>query len=183
MRRQEWIIGAVTLALAGSAMAGDRPSFGARDGLDVAASAARSWAEDATLVYLENDEPVGSDGEAERWGYLYYSSTRAEARAYSVRDGKVVTAENLAMTFEAPPVPPSWVDSDVALAAADEREGRRFRTEHAGEAATMLLMRGVFHADRPDAVTWLVVYRADGVPSLFVVVDASTGEVARTWRG
>lgn len=182
MRRQ-WIIWGMAFALAGPATAGDHSPFGARDGLDVAASAARSWAEDATLVYLENDEPVTAAGHATRWGYLYYSPSKAGARAYSVRDGKVVTAEDLVMAFEAPPVPGSWVDSDIALTAADEKAGLDFRTKHGGQAGTMLLMRGVFHADRPDAVTWLVVYRAENVPSLFVVVDAATGKVAKTWRG
>jgi len=182
MRRQ-WIIWGMALVLAGPTLAGDHPTFGARDGLDVAGSAARAWAEDATLVYLENDEPITAAGHAVRWGYLYYSATKAEARAYSVRGGKVVTAEDLVMTFEAPPVPGTWVDSDVALAAADEKAGLDFRTEHGGEAGTMLLMRGVFHADEPDAVTWLVVYRAENVPSLFVVVDAASGKVAKTWRG
>ena len=53
------------------ARAGDHPPFSARSGLDLARDAARRWAPDARLVYLENDEPVAEDGTAVRWGYLF----------------------------------------------------------------------------------------------------------------
>ena len=42
--------------------AGDPVPFSARAGLDVASDAALSWAPDAELVYLENDEMVRPDG-------------------------------------------------------------------------------------------------------------------------
>jgi hypothetical protein len=44
-------------------------------------------------------------------------------------------------------------------------------------------VRGILHVDTPDAVTWAVVYEADGLPGLWVVVDAASGKVVRTWRG
>jgi hypothetical protein len=47
----------------------------------------------------------------------------------------------------------------------------------------MLLTRGIFHDGDPNRTTWTVVYTAPGKPSLFVVVDARTGDVRRTWRG
>ena len=43
------------------------PPFNARDGLFVADAAARAWANDALLVYIENDESVDSQGAAGRW--------------------------------------------------------------------------------------------------------------------
>ena len=46
-----------------------------------------------------------------------------------------------------------------------------------------LLMRGAFSEGDPDETTWTLVYRARGVPSLFVVVSAADGKVQRTWRG
>ena len=46
----------MTLALPASA--GDHTPFGAADGVDLARSAAESWAADARLVYVENDEDV-----------------------------------------------------------------------------------------------------------------------------
>ncbi|MCK5406631.1 MAG: hypothetical protein KAJ37_04225, partial [Candidatus Krumholzibacteria bacterium] len=68
------ILCSVSLAyFAGPSNAGDPTPFTAYAGLEVARDAALSWAADAHLVYLENDETVGPDGTAIRWGYLYYS--------------------------------------------------------------------------------------------------------------
>ena len=55
------------------ATAAKREPFAARAGLAFAEAAAQVWAQDASLVYLENDEDVGVSGAAPRWGYLFYS--------------------------------------------------------------------------------------------------------------
>ena len=180
---------AVVAALACVAMAGapahaDEPAhFLAHEGLALAKDAALTWAVDARLVYLENDEPVGADGAAERWGYLFYSRSRNAARAYSVRDGKIKVASDLGFDLEAPPLPDEWIDSARALAAAQEEAGARFCAEQAGALSTMLLLRGAFNADEPDMTTWALVYTSPSSPSLFVVVDAASGKVVRTWKG
>jgi len=165
------------------ASAGDPVPFSARAGLDVAQDAARSWASDARLVYLENDEIVGSTGEAARWGYLFYSARRGTTRGYSVRDGKILEAADLGFDFEAPPLAGEWIDSHAALVAAEKEAGQVYRTEHAGQLASMLLIRGAFDGEKPDATTWAMVYTSQTAPTLFVVVDASNGKVTRTWRG
>jgi hypothetical protein len=165
------------------ARADEPPPFSARAGLELAKDAASTWAADARLVYLENDEPVGGDGAAERWGYLFYSRVRNAARAYSVRDGKIKVASDLGIDLEAPPLPEEWVDSARALAAAEEEAGARYRAEEAGALATMLLLRGAFNTDDPDMTTWAVVYTSPSSPTLFVVVDAGSGKVVRTWKG
>src|SRR5262249_6340814 len=100
-----------------------------------------------------------------------------------IREGRVLVAEDLQMTFEAPPLAAHWIDSGAALAAAEESAGREFRTAHGGELETMLLARGAFHDEDPDLTTWTVIYRAPHAPSLFVVIDAADGKVRRTWRG
>jgi hypothetical protein len=163
--------------------AGDPVPFSARTGLDVARDAALTWSPDARLVYLENDEPVDNNGTAVRWGYLYYSASRGKARGYSVRDGKILEAADLGFDFDAPPLADAWVDSQVALLAAEEKAGARFRTEQGGRLASMLLVRGAFYDREPDASTWALVYTSDNAPTLFVVVDAANGKVVRTWRG
>lgn len=165
------------------AVAAERVPFAARAGLDLAEDAARSWASDAALVYLENDEPLDGAGAAGRWGYLFYSPTLEKSRVYSLRQGKIVVAEYLEMRFEAPPLASDWIDSDAALAAAERGGGREFREKHAGRLGTMLLMRGAFADDDPDQTTWTLIYTAPDGPSLFIVVDASEGKVRRTWRG
>ena len=170
-------------ASVGRARAASPAPFAARAGLDRAAVAASVWAPDAQLVYLENDEAVNEDGASTRWGYLFFSPSLKSARAYSLRGGKIVVAENLEMKFEAPPVPGGWIDSDAALRAADEQFGRDFRRQHEGKVATMLLTRGTFQDGDPDPATWTVIYTSPSAPSLFVVVDAASGKVRRSWRG
>ncbi len=160
-----------------------RTPFAARAGLEVAQGAAKVWAEDAVLVYVENDDSVDGQGFAVRWGYLFFSPGTQKSRAYTVREAKVLAAEDLSMDFVAPPVTGTWIDSDAALAAAEAKVGREFRDKHAGVLGTMLLARGVFAEGSPDQTQWVLVYTSAGNPSLFVVVDAVEGKVRRTWRG
>ena len=161
----------------------EHPPVQARAGLDLAGAAALSWAADAFLVYVENDEDVDTAGAAARWGYLYYSPTLDKARGYSVEGGRIRAAENLEMKLEAPPLDAGWIDSGAAIAAADDAVGAAYRKRPRGRLATMLLMRGAFSEGDPDRTTWTLVYHADGQPPLFVVVDAADGKVRRTWRG
>jgi hypothetical protein len=171
------------VAVAAPSRAGDPVPFSARSGLDVARDAARTWAPDARLVYVENDEDVAADGTAARWGYLFYSESRAKARGYSVRDGKILEAADLGFDFEAPPLADQWVDSQAALAAAEAKAGEKYRLEHNGRVSAMLLIRGAFDDKQPNTTTWALVYTSAAEPALFVVVDAARGEVIRTWRG
>jgi len=171
------------LLLAAPAGAASHVPFAARAGVEAAAAAAHSWSPDAFLVYVENDEDVAAGGVAPRWGYLYYSPWLEKCRIYSVRDGRIVVAEDLAMKFDAPPLAGDWMDSGAALEAAEREVGREFREKHGGALGTMLLMRGAFNEGDPDETTWTLIYTAPHAPSLFVVVDASDGKVRRTWRG
>lgn len=171
------------LLSAGPAAAGNKLPFTAGAGLGLAESAANTWAEDAQLVYVENDEPLGAGAVAQRWGYLFYSKSLGKARSYSIRDGKIVTAADLGFEFDAPPIAEEWIDSGSALAAADEDAGNEYRSRYQGELSTMLLVRGVLHQDDPDATTWTVVYTSPHAAALYVVVDAGSNHVVRKWRG
>jgi len=171
------------LLAASPGAAADAPPFAARTGLELASTAAQSWAPDARLVYVENDEAVDAGGTSTRWGYLFYSPSEDRARVWSVRGGRIAAAENLDMRFDAPPVAAGWLDSGRALAAAEQGGGAAFRQSAHAQLQTMLLMRGAFSEGDPDVTTWTVVYSTPGAPSLFVVVDATNGKVQRTWRG
>ena len=173
----------VSCLIANTARAGQRSPYQAHAGVDLAGAAARVWSADAALVYVENDENVGDDGAAQRWGYLFYSSALKKCRAYSIRGGAILVAEDLDMKFEAPPVSSGWIDSGAALAAALQAGGREFLALPNASVSTMLLSRGAFSADDPDETTWTVVYSSPNAPSLFVLVDAAQGKVRRTWRG
>ncbi len=178
------LLGACTaLLLACSSHAGTPAAFAARQGLELATTAAQAWAADAALVYIENDETLADGANCERWGYLFYSPSLERSRVWSVRDGHIAVAENLDMRFDAPPVSAEWIDSGQALASAEAGGGGAFRKEFGGRLVTMLLMRGAFSEGDPDVTTWTFVYSAPGAPSLFVVVDATDGKVQRTWRG
>jgi hypothetical protein len=150
--------------------------------LDLARDAAFAWAPDAHLAYLENDESLSEAGTTVRWGYLFYAPSRDAARAYSIEGGRIVQAIDVTVRFDAPPIQDSWIDSAAALAAA-QQELRGSLASYAGPPSTMLLMRGAFDEKEPDRTCWMVCFRAEGAPSLFVVVDAATGSVVRNWRG
>lgn len=172
----------LTIAAA-AALAGEPVPYAARAGLDLAQEAAGIWAADARLIYVENDEPVAADGTAARWGYLFHSETRGRARGYTIRDGRILEAADLEFELDAPPLDSAWVDSDRALAAAEDKAGRAYCAAHGGRLATMLLIRGAFDERHPDASTWAVVYTADDQPALTIVIDAADGKVVRQWKG
>ena len=175
---------ALVPVLAPPLSAGPPPApVGARAGLDIAREAARSWAVDAKLVYVENDEALDGAGGAARWGYLFHSRSVKASRGYSVCEGRIREAADLGFGFEAPPLPDEWIDSAAALAAADGNAGDAYCREYGGKPATMLLIRGAFDERNPDAATWTVVYTSDSQPSLMVVVDAAGGDVLRTLKG
>ncbi len=180
---------AAVLALVAAAFAieicraGDASHMTAREGVALAYSAARAWAEDAELVYLENDEDLSDAGTSARWGYLFRSETLEGARGYSVAGGKVVQAGDLGFRFDPPPIEAGWIDSQTALQTAEEKAGLEFRAKEGGSLDSMLLLRGASDPKKPERTSWLVVYRAEGRPSLFVLVDAVDGDVHRKWRG
>ncbi|MEZ4650282.1 MAG: hypothetical protein R3E97_16160 [Candidatus Eisenbacteria bacterium] len=183
-RTSALVFGVLALAMNGvdESQAGEQLAISASEGLPVAKSAALAWAGDAELVYVENDEPLDASGDALRWGYLFRSPSQGRSRGYSVQGAKVVQAADLALRFDSPPLG-SWVDSARALASAEEKQGAKFRTESGGELAHMVLIRSAADPKKPERTSWLVVYRAPGLPSLFVLVDAASGNVDRTWRG
>lgn len=174
----------IFMVLALPASAGDHTPFGAADGVDLARSAAESWAADARLVYVENDEDVDATGRAVRWGYLFYSEDLDSARGYTIRDGKILEAAELEFELEdPPPLARTWIDSDAAFAAAEKKAGQKYRVEQSGRLTTMLLIRGAFYHKSPDLSTWTLLYESDSAPALWVVVSAEDGKVLRTWRG
>lgn len=178
------ILAAVLLTMTGSAaLAGAHAPFAARAGLAQAQAAAQVWAQDAALVYLENDEDITEAGSAQRWGYLFFSPSLQSARSYSIRDARIVLAETLEMKFDAPALSSGWLDSDAALLAAESHGGSSFRRANGARVSSMLLSRGAFQPGAPDVTTWTVVYTSPGAPSLFIVVDAAQGRVFRSWRG
>ena len=129
-----------------AAGSGGRPSGWRRDGARTrrVGRAASHGSPDAALVYVENDEDVDPAGSAPRWGYLFYSPSRVKARAYSIRDQKIVVAEDL--DDQAPAAARDrGLDRQRRGAALGELAGgQAYCRDHQGRLGTMLLLRGAF---------------------------------------
>jgi hypothetical protein len=162
------LLGATSEAVAGQASS-------ARAYLPLAAQAADAWADDARLVWLENDAPVDTSGTASAWGFLYYSPVLGAMRSWSIRNGKIEHAEDHAVRVTAPALRQEWLDSSRVVAGALS-EARR---AGAGALESLVLSCGVFHAE----VAWVAVFATSDSTKLYVVVDANAGDVVRSWRG
>ena len=108
--------------------------------------------------------------------------SQARWRVYSLSHDEVESAGDLDFAFPAPPVTEKWMDSEDAFGIAENAGGRDYRNDRDGFLRTMLLMRGAF-GDDPDRTTWTFVYDSPGAPSLFVVLDATDGDIVRVWKG
>jgi len=150
----------------------------ARAGLALAAAAADVWAEDARLVWIENDTGIDAAGQADAWGYLYYSAGRHAMRSWSVRAGKIVHAEDHVVSAEAPAVEPDWLDSDAIVAAAHAAVGAE-AVQAGARLQSLLLVRGVFGA----GTAWVAVFDVGPGPRLFLLLDAQDGDLTKRWRG
>jgi hypothetical protein len=123
-------------------------SIRAAAGLDVARSAAGSWAPDAVLIYVENDEAVAADGTS-RAGLSLPLETLDQVPRVFDREGKIVVAETLDMKFEAPPLATDWIDSGAASRSGDRIAATEFQETGGASLSTMLLMRGAFQDKDP----------------------------------
>lgn len=168
-------MGFVVLVTAGAVCAEDTA---ARTGVTLAAAAADAWADDARLVWIENDTPIDTEGRAAQWGYLYYSRAKHAMRSWSVRDAQIVAAVDHTVSAEAPALDADWQDSSAIAPRAWDEGGREFCAA-GGTLVRLVLVCGVF-APEP---AWCAVFdRAEG-PSLYVLLDAKSGEVKKRWRG
>jgi hypothetical protein len=166
----------IALAVMASAVRAEERT--ARDGMAFAMSAADAWADDARLVWVENDAPLDTEGRAGGWGYLFYSREKHAMRSWSVRDGRITTAVDQPVSAEAPAVDPAWKDSGEIAALAWSGGGREFCATR-GTLIHLVLVRGVFAAES----AWCAVFDNGNGPDLYVLLDAKSGDVKKRWRG
>ena len=180
--RTGWsVLGAAVVVVASLTVANvdaEDAAVGARAGMDLAGTAADAWADDARLVWLENDSEIDANGQAAAWGYLYYSAEKHAMRSWSVRDGRITTGQDHTVSAEAPALQLDWSDSDRAAARAWDGGGREFCGE-TGRLESLVLVHGLF-APRS---TWVAVFAAGEGPRLHIVMDADDGDVVKRWRG
>lgn len=151
----------------------------ARTGMALAASAADAWADDARLVWIENDTPVDASGQADAWGYLYYSPTLHAMRSWSVRGSEIVHAEDQAVIAAAPTVDPDWEDSSTVVSAAWREVGSERAASGTAHLASLVLARGIFTVE----TAWVAVFDTGAGPRDFLVFDAHGGSLLKRWRG
>ncbi len=171
-----WALVSLTWGWVGPGAARAEGAQTARGWLPVALHAADAWADDARLVWVENDAPVDPSGRAEAWGYLFYSPLQHAMRSYSVRGGALAAAKDQAVSVAAPGLD-AWLDSGAVLDAAFRRAASDLGP--GPRLLNLLLVRGVFARE----AAWVAVFVLAEGPRLFVVCDAQSGDVLRAWRG
>jgi hypothetical protein len=108
-------------------------------------------------------------GRSYKWYYIYQSSSQQTYYELWWRAGRIVQQDSLKWTWMLGendlPITESWIDSDFALAIADERGGKEFRETNELATVEMFLTSS-------DHVTWAVRYRSQDDTVLNVYVDA-----------
>jgi hypothetical protein len=148
----------------------------ARAGMELATAAADAWADDARLVWVENDAPIDGTGHADAWGYLYYSREKHAMRSWSVRDARIVAAVDHTVSAEAPALDAGWKDSSEIATRAFAARGSQ---PALATLQSLVLVRGVF---APGAA-WVAVFDDGPGPKLHVLLDAASGNLLKRWRG
>jgi len=160
----------------------------ARARFDEAVAQALARAPDA-LFYDLLETPADTTGRSPIWQYAFYSPS-SDSTITVVQTGllplvfaRAGAPESLAQVFG------TWVDSDVAMAAAEAAAGAAFRAAHAGEAQTLTIRAGL-QPDVPTAATacYRVSYRAfdqagTATDSLHVYVTMGSGVVVSPTAG
>lgn len=137
----------------------------AKAGVAQAVAAAQKWQKDAVLVNVSTLQ-ANSDGTAEKWSYMFYSSKVKQGYSVDVKGGKIVG------TLEVSPyikdAVGEFVDSDKAVAEA-KKNGLAVKSK----AAMSLIVMG--QATKNPGAYWSVVggYEKGDVS---VVLDGKTGK-------
>jgi hypothetical protein len=167
----------ITMALT-DVVVPDAAAATARAGMQLAAAAADAWADDARLVWIENDTPIDPQGDAAAWGYLYYSASLHAMRSWSIKAGEIVHAEDQAVIAAAPPIAIEWQDSDAMAGVAWRELGSEIQASGAA-LENLVLARGVF----AEETAWVAVFAVGDAPRHFLLFDAKSGGFIKRWRG
>jgi methionine-rich copper-binding protein CopC len=154
----------------------------ARDGFTMALAGALAWATDAQLVAVVS--PLGDvspSGESVTWVYVFYSTTKDSVYQFVIFGGVLVASEPTEAPFTTDPLPPTWVDSRMAVAAAETEAGAAYRQSNPNAFVSAALSRGILSGD-PQRAIWAIIYHSfptidQGIADLGVLVDAETGQV------
>ncbi len=139
---------------------------------------AQSWAPDSKLwgIYSHTSN-VDSIGRAEMWMYIYYSSSLDSLHAVAVW-GRLPIFEG-PTGWTAPDtitLPSGWLDSDAAIAVAENQGGAAYRNSNQDVFVQASLLRW-FQGPNPDLTIWRFVYTSSTTDTLEFLVNALTGTI------
>lgn len=132
---------------------------------------AHAWAGDAYPVAVYGD--VEAEGNSYYWEYWFYSPLSAHFRSW-VSFGEVVlqalSDSTLSTTL---PLQQGWVDSDVAMAAAEAAGGSAYRSNNQDVSSDAALLR--WYWGQPVKTIWLITYYSSTSAPLQLIIDALSG--------
>ncbi len=114
---------------------------------------ARSWANDATLVYAESADSVMADGSARGGHLVYWSPTLRTARGFTTRTNGALVAFAFTAPFDPPAIEDGWLDPVAILALATRDPQARPRVRG---SSVLVLSRGLVTSTAPTRGVWLL---------------------------
>jgi hypothetical protein len=139
---------------------------------------AQSWAPDSKLwgIY-SHQSTVDSIGRAEMWMYIYYSSSLDSLHAVAVWGRLPIFEGPTGWTAPDTTILPSgWLDSDVAVAVAENQGGTAYRNSNQDVFVEASLLHW-FQGPNPDLTIWRLVYTSSTTGTLEFLVNALTGTI------
>ena len=139
---------------------------------------AQSWAPDSKLwgIYSHMSN-VDSVGRAEMWMFIYYSSSLDSLHAVAVW-GKLPIFEG-PTGWTAPDtttLPSGWLDSDAAIAVAENQGGTTYRNSNQDVFVQASLLHW-YYGPNPDLTIWRFFYTSSTTDTLEFLVNALTGTI------
>ena len=125
-----------------------------------AEAAAKSFADDAQLIFIFGRQ-IDSTGRSSNWGYYYESASLQERFEIPVNDGEVGQLHtNVDLPADLLPIGEQWIDSDSAVAEAEENGGQAFRETYEDASIEMYLQSEWVNATDIQS-TWHILYISD----------------------
>jgi len=150
----------------------------ARDWYDAAENQAHTWHSDADLLYmLGGGEDIHLAGEALIWSYIFDSDSDDSLYMVVMSLGFPVYADEIFDTLTiVDPLPSNWIDSDAAIAVAEDNGGSDFRQNTGSDLIVASAGRSLYVPEFTRPV-WMFMYTdtTQFGETILIYVDAVTG--------
>ncbi|MFQ5642033.1 MAG: FlgD immunoglobulin-like domain containing protein [bacterium] len=137
----------------------------AKNALQFAEPAAKSWAADAALVLIGTGTEPGmfADGRADIWNFVFYSAANDSARNFFADATRVINQEPPAGSLPSLlAIGTNWLDTDAVARVTESRGGGHFRSVYQNVKVLAGLGFNVSQPPdtRPGEKIWVVAYAA-----------------------